>query len=126
MAHAVRSYHQRAIDQANIASQADGILRTLSALGHDQHQMPTPIDRSPSDETERALIDAFNATIARLDPEAVELIGSMDDIRAAFSKPEFTYTIRNRNFTVANYHRTLSGNDIPKVAMPQTRIGEKF
>jgi methylmalonyl-CoA mutase len=101
--HTVRAYHERTQEQAERAR-----IR--------QHL-----------ETARALVDDRAATEidaawdqVPLDADTEELLSTWPDRVAEYSGDELTYSVRGREVHVALNRQTLSGNRVPRVALPRT------
>ncbi|WP_263840497.1 methylmalonyl-CoA mutase family protein [Salinibacter sp.] len=56
----------------------------------------------------------------KLDKRCKEILKNWDDLADEYRQDEFTYTVRGRDFTVPLYRESLSGTQIPRVALPQT------
>ena len=56
----------------------------------------------------------------KLDKRCRDILTNWDDLAADYRAEEFTYTVRGREFTVPLFRESLSGTDIPRVALPQT------
>jgi methylmalonyl-CoA mutase len=56
----------------------------------------------------------------KLDPRCRRILEDWDDLAADYRQEEFTYTVRGRDFTVPLYRESLSGTQIPRVALPDT------
>ena len=127
IAEAVRSYKKRGHQQASLLHRADGLYRTLQALGD---QPPPPATPYPQDALEQAhpsadpaipaLRKRYNEILNEADPQALKLLREYPKLHASYSDDENIYTVRNKEIRVQNYTPTLSGNRVPKVALPQT------
>jgi methylmalonyl-CoA mutase len=56
----------------------------------------------------------------RLDHRSKAILEGWDDLAEQYRSGEYTYEVRGRNFTVPLYTESLSGLDIPKIALPRT------
>ncbi len=128
VADTLRAHHTRAADQAAIAAKADGLRRALAALGDAVPGIAERYaDRSQdaalaeaSDEAAERLRALYDETLDRLDPAHRALLSTVPALREAYTAPTHSYTVRGREIEVENFTETLSGNRIPKVALPRT------
>ncbi|MGA0871204.1 MAG: methylmalonyl-CoA mutase family protein, partial [Planctomycetota bacterium] len=112
-----RSYDRWAAEQASIAQrlfQLDGALEALESAGGDP-----------------AAIAALQALADRareeLDPGCRAMLEEWDALVAAYTSPEHEYQVRGRAIRVPQFTRSLSGLDIPKVALPRYEaFGERL
>ncbi|MFB6246933.1 MAG: methylmalonyl-CoA mutase family protein, partial [Salinibacter sp.] len=56
----------------------------------------------------------------KLDARCRAILENWDDLAEEYQQDEFTYTVRGRDFTVPLFRESLSGIDVPRVALPQT------
>ena len=123
VADAVRAYRQRGEEQARIASQADGLRRTLAVLGDDVPDLAQPFDddelADPElDDTTTQLRALYNAAIHELDTDSRALLAEIPSLRVDYQAPTQSYQVRGRAIHVENFTKTLSETSIPKVALP--------
>ncbi len=124
IADAVRDYKAAAETQGATAARADGIRRTLEALGEavpgvaqtfGEAEVGAALDEAG--ERLRALYDSALETL----PEASRAaLAEVPALRERYTGPENAYAVRGREIRVANYTESLSGNAIPKVCLPET------
>jgi len=121
---AVRDYKKKGKEQAAIAAKADGLRRSLAALGA---KVPSTgevyTDDALNEGSESAiqvLQKAYNEAIQSLDAAALKLLKDSGDVKARYTAKENAYTVRGREIRVENYTESLSGNQIPKVSLPKT------
>ena len=123
IADAVRDYHARGAAAVEIARRADGLQRVLAELDDAAPPALAPYD-DDKDSTEvpiRAeLRRRYNDALEGLGQDGRALLGSFDALRASYVADENAYQVRGRAIRVANYATTLSGNRVPKVAVPDT------
>ncbi len=62
---------------------------------------------------------AYEQTLAELGPEAVELLEGWDARIEGITAERFSYEVRGREITGANYRETLSHQQVPKIAPPR-------
>ncbi|MEZ4463026.1 MAG: methylmalonyl-CoA mutase family protein [bacterium] len=125
VAEAVRGWHRQTAEQAAIAARADGLRRALAALGD---AVPAGIAArttdaaliAAEDEAIRRLRGLYDTAVDALTPESRALLAEVPALRDAYTGPEYRYTVRGREFRVANHTTTLSGTALPRVALPAT------
>ncbi len=115
----IRDYRAHVSTQAGAAARADGLYRALAALGHSLPIGERATEDLPS-PTASEIASLYNQTLDQLSAEERALITSMKDLREAYTSNEYSYSVRGREIKVDNYTETLSGNRIPKVALPST------
>jgi len=110
--------------QAELASQTQHCYEALRAL-HDP-AIPAPLeafpvaDLQPSDANRHAELRArYNEMLGALDTEAVELLRGWDRRIEAITAETYSYSVRDREVTGANYRESLSGQLVPKIAPPR-------
>ncbi|MCB9542932.1 MAG: methylmalonyl-CoA mutase family protein, partial [Myxococcales bacterium] len=126
VAAAVRGHHARAEAQAQVAAKADGLRRALAALGDRVPAVAQRYGEMASDAALAATVDEaaarlralYDAALGELTPDNRALLASVPALRAAYSAPSHTYVVRGREIAVENFIETLSGNRVPKVALP--------
>ncbi|HVO53324.1 MAG TPA: methylmalonyl-CoA mutase family protein [Solirubrobacterales bacterium] len=64
------------------------------------------------------LRDAYEMTLAELGPEAVALLEGWEERIEGITAETYSYTVRDREISGANYRESLSGQQIPKIAPP--------
>ena len=137
----VRDYKKKGEKQVEIARRADGLLRTLKDFGDTlptlQQSSNSSLDAQDSpmialpykkeqlleegvDSTILILRQRYNAALADLEPKTLALLQEIPSLQKAYRAKQNVYTVRGREISVDNYSKTLSGNDIPKVTLPQT------
>jgi methylmalonyl-CoA mutase len=122
----IRSYKLLGAAQAELVRRIDGMHRTLQALGDD---VPPPGQAYPDDtpaaqETDvtiSALRQKYNESLKQLVPQAQEVLRCYPQLYQSYTAEQNVYTVRGKEICVENYTESLSGNRIPKVALPQTR-----
>jgi methylmalonyl-CoA mutase len=111
--------------QAQAADELTHFHAALRAL--DDPGLPELLDAVPSDADVQAHPDAQALTVLRdrygqalstLGAEAVALLQSWPERRAAVQSETYSYTVRGREISGQNYRQSLSGNAIPKIATP--------
>lgn len=102
---AVRGYHRKAEEQANIARKLFQLEGAMEAV-----QDPSVI----------AALEAIKVeTEAKLTPESKKILDSWENTKKAYSGDKFITRIRDKEIITVLRTKSLSGLDIPKVALPK-------
>ena len=121
IADAVRDHRSAARAHADVAGTADGFRRSLEALGDAVPELGEPYSETAhEDATIAALRTRYNATLGELPEEALARLRTVPAIRESYTADANVYTVRGREIRVDNYTESLSGNRVPKVAIPRT------
>ncbi|TVR04205.1 MAG: methylmalonyl-CoA mutase [Deltaproteobacteria bacterium] len=123
----VRRWKARGRTLADAAARADGLREALQALGdtppdglepygEDAHR---PAGDSADDLARAALRRHYDEALTVL-AEGRALVAEVPDLRERYTGDENVYQVRDREIRVTNHHLTLSGNRVPKVALPDT------
>ena len=97
----IRSYNERVIAQMATANEAQAFGVVAQASGD-------------------ATIDATGRDVmARLDPDAAEILDEWDQMAEVYTADSATYEVRGTEIEVDTASTTLSGTRIPKVAFPR-------
>lgn len=91
------------------------------------YALRTVLDHTASDD----LRNLARAEIKKLEQEIgqdhVELITKLQTLKAGFREEESIYSVRDRRVTVSNFSRSITGHQIPKIALPSYRDwGDQF
>ena len=124
----IRSYHDETKRLGKIASDADGLCRSLKVFNNKTDiAMAQTIDvESFSDldathnEVCKVLTKTYQQKLTEIDSESLELLRTVPQLKKAYKAEQHSYTVRGREIHVENYTRTLSDNLIPKVSLPET------
>ena len=106
IADTVRSYHEKAEKQSEIASklyQLDGAMKTLE----------------DDESTAETLKQTFEQLEKELDAEAKEKLESWDKLQKKYKQDKLSYKVRNKEIEVEIQTESLAGTKIPKVAFPK-------
>ena len=125
IADAVRNYKEKGRKQCELAYQADGLRRSLESFGDDVPEICEPYAKEAltdeaSDVTVRTLRQRYNETLDELEPQARKMLQEIPALIKSYTDKENVYTVRGREIRVENYQETLSGNHVPKVALPES------
>ncbi|MEE2755025.1 MAG: methylmalonyl-CoA mutase family protein [Myxococcota bacterium] len=114
----IRNYKKVTAQKVEIAARADGLYRSLLALGVSLEKCATTVDTQIDDPVVQRLAEVYEQAIQDLSDADRDGIQTMDQTRTRYEAPLMTYEIRGRTISVDNYSESLSGNQIPKVALP--------
>ncbi len=113
IAEGMRAYHTAADQQVAYArkwGEAEGAKRQVETWN--------PEDREQ-------LVERLETMSAywwdKLDARSRVILSGWDEMAEAYQQETYTYTVRNRDFTVPLYTESLSGLQIPRVALPKTQ-----
>ena len=125
IAETVRGYRKRAGADALRARAAFGLLEALRALGDEVPPMAQPFSESVlADDAGPiecvALRRRYNELLRGLSEDARRELASWPELRARYTAQSQSYEVRGRAIPAANYVRSLSGLDLPRVALPET------
>lgn len=105
----VRRYHKAAEEQANISRklfQLEGAILAVKESGANA-------------EVLEALTALKEETEAKLTPESKKILNSWEKTKEAYSSNQFVTRIRDKEIITVLKTKSLSGIDIPKVALPK-------
>ena len=112
--------------QAKAASRLQHLHEALRELG--DAELPEPFDgfgqaalADGSDSSITALRRRYQETLDELGAEAADLLRTWPQRRAATRDERYSYRVRGREVTGSNYRQSLSGLNIPKIAVPHLR-----
>ncbi len=125
IAETVRAYRKHAAGDAQCAREAFGLVEALRALGDDVPGMAQPFPESSladgAGPIERvALRRRYNERLSAMSDSARHELARWPELRARYTAPSQSYEVRGRSIPAANYVRSLSGLDVPRVAVPET------
>jgi len=109
------------------ARRAFGMYESLKVL-HDP-RLPGPLDRYPDDALNEAAVDvtrrdlraAYNQALDQIGSEGVGELKRWPQRVSGVSDTKYSYKVRDRLVTGDNYTTSLSGNPMPKIAVPKFR-----
>ncbi|MGD6894740.1 fused isobutyryl-CoA mutase/GTPase IcmF [Bacillus infantis] len=107
----VRNYHKKAEDQAVLARklfQLEGAIQAVKESGG-------------SEETLVSLEDLAAETKEKLTAESKKILEGWEDLKEKYSGEQFTTRIRDKEIITILKTKSLSGLQIPKVALPKYR-----
>ena len=118
IAETVRGYRKRAAADAARARAAFGLHEALRALGDEVAEMAQPLAEDASASERASLRRRYNELLAGLSESARRELASWPELRARYSAETQSYEVRARSIPAANYVRSLSGLDVPRVSLP--------
>ena len=122
---AVRGYRARSDVQAQAAAQAQGLWRALRALDDPAPDGPQAYPDAALDQAETSpeilrLRRLYNQALQDLGAELCELLSTWSETRARYDRATQVVLAGGREIQVENRVETLSGLEVPKVAVPRT------
>jgi methylmalonyl-CoA mutase len=124
-----RAYSIRSNKQRLVAQRMYGIfkaLETLTESGSDRSldfdsQLEALLEAVPKSKKElaQALLEEFNTLKLDLDPRNWELINSWPLKGKRYSDAVFSFEVRGKKIEAGTRTRSMSGLDIPKIALPR-------
>jgi len=109
---AVRSYHRRTQEQADVVRKAWHLRESFGAISAETR------DPEISEVLERLKAEIFKAE-ALLAPETADLLNAWEKIKETYEKDELIYRVRNREIRVPLRSESLAHSKIPKIALPK-------
>ncbi|MBY0145276.1 fused isobutyryl-CoA mutase/GTPase IcmF [Neobacillus niacini] len=104
----VRRYHQKAEEQANIARKLFQLEGAIAAVK----------ETEANEEVVASLEGIKQATEEKLTPESKKILEGWEKTKAAYKADKFVTRIRDKEIITVLKTKSLSGLDIPKVALP--------
>ncbi|ALC88678.1 methylmalonyl-CoA mutase [Bacillus sp. FJAT-18017] len=104
----VRNYHKKAEQQAELARKLFQIEGVLNSLG-----------QTSSKDVLAELNKLKENTVAALSPESKAVLDGWEKMKADYAADEYVVRIRDKEVRTALKSKSLSGLDIPKVALPK-------
>ncbi|MBB84323.1 MAG: methylmalonyl-CoA mutase [Deltaproteobacteria bacterium] len=120
IADAIRGYRARVDADSAAAAKADGYARVLAVEGYAPAAPLQPIDATAGDEVAARLVKGYADAASQVDPLLAASLAEWPRRREQYRAERQSYTVRGRDIEVENRTTTLSGNAIPKVAIPRT------
>ncbi len=121
VATACREYRAWAREQSEIAREVEALRIALHRLGAQVSGLWEPVPEGDEHGAPHILATEHNRLLERLDPQCRQMVEDWDAWDEQYRGETFTYQVRNREISVANYRETLSGTQIPKVVRPRYR-----
>jgi len=122
---ACREYKRYSAEQVEAAAELEALRGALALLGYavpvPWQELPTPVGEAPRVAAQAELVAEHNRILPRLDAHCRLLLESWQPWAASYRDEKFRYEVRGKVVEVDNYGETLSGNKVPKVALPPFR-----
>jgi methylmalonyl-CoA mutase len=103
----IRNYNQWVVEQADIAQKLFSLKTSLALLPADQKELKEQLEQLYAEQSRS--IDGHNLALLEQWEEKVK----------SYREPEFVYKVRNKEIKVQTHTETLSGTQVPKVAVPR-------
>ncbi|MCW5588212.1 MAG: cobalamin-dependent protein [Legionellales bacterium] len=104
IAQTIRDYHQQVEKEAQLVEAVWQLENSLKLIGENQ-----------------TLQQKLQQIQQQIHPESHQALTQFDKIAEDYQQKEFTYHVREKEFRVPLYHVSLSGLNIPKIALPRYR-----
>jgi methylmalonyl-CoA mutase len=101
----IHKYDKEVEDQSEIARQLSGLESSIQLVKEASVQ--------------EALTEAKKNLEQELSRENKELLEAWEEKKAKYTAEHFTYKVRDKEFKIENFTKSLSQNDIPKVVLPR-------
>jgi isobutyryl-CoA mutase len=122
---ACREYRAFAAEQVEAAAEIEALRGALAVLGYalpaGWQELPAPEGGDGRSAAQAELVAEHNRLLPRLHARCRELLEGWEDWAAAYRGEKFRYEVRGQGVEVENFRETLSGNKVPKVALPPFR-----
>ncbi|WP_151088151.1 methylmalonyl-CoA mutase family protein [Hymenobacter baengnokdamensis] len=105
-----RSYDQRVREQVNMAEVAGAFAKLEEYYRDVKHSSDSMVGEFAK-EKDKAL--------RRLDADAQTILENWENTLQNYRNPEYVYQVRDKEIRVKTHTTSLSGNEIPKVAVPR-------
>lgn len=106
----VRSYNQRAENQAKVADRLYSLRQSIEMLKSEE-----------KNDVVRNLKEIYKAEEKKLDEENSQFLKDWPSIKKSYRKNKFVYEVRGKEFSVDTYAESLSHLKIPKISFPSYR-----
>lgn len=115
IADAVRSYHARAAEEAELAHKAQALYTALVAIGYQPEKPLGDALEIPTAQPAATLVATYNSLVKKITPALLSSLRSIEQIRANYAQETYSYKVRDKEITVRAGVHSLSGTLIPKV-----------
>ena len=118
----IRNYHKETDCLSQIASEADGLFRTLKVLNViSQDGVAERLVDIAEQDLVQTIAQNYHQRLDQLGEETLHSLRQVPELQKAYIAEEHSYTVRGREIKVNNYSQTLSYSAIPKVSLPKTK-----
>jgi methylmalonyl-CoA mutase len=123
IADAVREYRARREDDARRARRAAALGEALRAFGEEppkdlQAHTASEVEDGAASPEILALRRRYDQALTELEPRLRQQLAGWAAVRARYEAETQTYGVRDRDIEVRNHLTSLSGSEIPRVALP--------
>lgn len=115
IADTVRNYHEYVKNQVKIASRIYGLKKAKQQIGEIKNGNDEDIAK-----IERIINEQIEKLEKEMDEKALKLLKEWPEVKEKYSKDKFVAKIRDKEIVYDLKTKTLSGNYIPKVKLPET------
>ena len=115
IADTVRNYHEYVKNQVKIASRIYGLEKAKQQIGEIKNGNDEDIAK-----IERIINEQIEKLEKEMDEKALKLLKEWPEVKEKYSKDKFVAKIRDKEIVYDLKTKTLSGNYIPKVKLPET------
>ncbi|MHC4824816.1 MAG: methylmalonyl-CoA mutase family protein [Planctomycetota bacterium] len=125
IADAVRRHKSDTRHHADLAGRADALRRSLAEFGDtappiDEEYAAADLVARDADPVVLVLRQRYQEVLREMDGDLRNRLATWAQTRADYAADDFVYQVRGRDVHVPAQHHTLSGNRVPKVALPTT------
>jgi methylmalonyl-CoA mutase len=121
IADTVRGYHAKADAAAAGAREAFALAQALEALGDPPPGRAEPFASTTGSGDRAELRRRYNACLERIPQELRASLADWPATRARYAREKQSYQVREREIPVRNHVTTLSGVEVPRVALPRAQ-----
>jgi len=115
----VRDYKAQIQKYAEQARELDQLHGTLRQLGATDASAPQPLDREQLPETTQPIATLYNEKLKAFPESLRQQLAEFHKRRQNYLGEVFRFQVREKTLELANRKSSLSGIDIPKVAVPR-------
>jgi methylmalonyl-CoA mutase len=120
IAASVRGYHQQTAEQAAAARRVQQFAAVRAELLDDPERVGlTPDGNAAPESAERAVADLLDRARRAVSEDSAALLENWPAVVASYSGDEQVVRVRDRELRTALTRESLSGNRIPRVALPR-------
>ena len=120
----VQSYHKKTALLQEDIFKAQSLYLSLVELGVKVKKPLEQISVTKEIKKEKSLeslCKRYNDIVSHLDQDDMKNIQNFEALKAGFEKDVNSYTVRDKEIKIDNYHDSLSGLKIPKVTLPESK-----
>ncbi|MGW0804913.1 fused isobutyryl-CoA mutase/GTPase IcmF [Nonomuraea sp. NPDC002799] len=119
IAESVRAYHAETLAQAEVARRRQQLTAVRALLDDPRSEKPDPGREKPDQQPEKRLEGLLERAEAELTDESRALLDAWPAVKERYSADELVVKVRDRELHTPLWRETLSGNRIPRVALPR-------